>query len=249
MRIILSRRQAFSLFFRSYPNRGYSRVHQFTVSKPNVPIRQYSISTASQSPARVSGLESTSSIERNASDIDVEYDWIPDVEAPEFYEPGGYHPVSIGDTFQDRYRIVNKLGHGGYSTVWLARDIITKSYVALKIGISGSSSISHEIRVLNALLAPSSSPDHPHPGRGGILPLLDQFQVKGPNGVHTCYTMPLTRGSIKTANEITSFPVQVGRALAVGLIQAVAYMHSRGFAHGGSFIRVVPHSMSIQFLR
>lgn len=40
------------------------------------------------------------------------------------YEPEGMHPVTLGDTFNDgRYRIEDKLGYGGYSTVWLARDI------------------------------------------------------------------------------------------------------------------------------
>jgi hypothetical protein len=41
----------------------------------------------------------------------------------ENYQPGGYHPISIGDTYdQGRYRILHKLGYGGSSTVWLARD-------------------------------------------------------------------------------------------------------------------------------
>lgn len=39
------------------------------------------------------------------------------------YRPGGYHPVHLGDTFKDgRYKIVHKLGWGGFSTAWLARD-------------------------------------------------------------------------------------------------------------------------------
>ena len=39
------------------------------------------------------------------------------------YRPGGYHPVSLGDTFKDgRYEIHHKLGWGGFSTVWLAHD-------------------------------------------------------------------------------------------------------------------------------
>lgn len=44
-------------------------------------------------------------------------------EGLERYRPGGYHPVVVGDTFKDgRYTIFNKLGFGGYSTVWLAHD-------------------------------------------------------------------------------------------------------------------------------
>jgi serine/threonine protein kinase len=51
------------------------------------------------------------------------------------YKPGGLHPVILGEVLpklgtcvddQDkkpRYRILLKLGFGGFSTVWLARDI------------------------------------------------------------------------------------------------------------------------------
>ncbi|KAL4920722.1 kinase-like domain-containing protein [Aspergillus aurantiobrunneus] len=35
-------------------------------------------------------------------------------------------PVIIGDVIHERYRIVDKLGFGGYSTVWLAYDNISK---------------------------------------------------------------------------------------------------------------------------
>lgn len=55
-----------------------------------------------------------------------------DVEDMSKYRPGGYHPVSLGDVVpkkstsisrQPRYRIIQKLGHGSFATVWLARDI------------------------------------------------------------------------------------------------------------------------------
>ena len=46
----------------------------------------------------------------------------PSEEPLKDYMPGGYHPVALGDIFQDRYKIVRKLGWGGYSTVWLAYD-------------------------------------------------------------------------------------------------------------------------------
>lgn len=46
-------------------------------------------------------------------------------EKLESYRPGGYHPVTLGDTFKDdRYEVVHKLGWGGFSTVWLARDLL-----------------------------------------------------------------------------------------------------------------------------
>lgn len=39
------------------------------------------------------------------------------------YRPGGFHPVALGDTLKDgRYKIYHKLGYGGFSTVWVARD-------------------------------------------------------------------------------------------------------------------------------
>ena len=38
------------------------------------------------------------------------------------YKLGGYYPVSIGELFNNRYRIIKKLGWGVFSTVWLVYD-------------------------------------------------------------------------------------------------------------------------------
>ena len=46
---------------------------------------------------------------------------------------GGYHPVHVGQVFKGRYVIIQKLGWGHFSTVWLAKDQKYDSYVALKI--------------------------------------------------------------------------------------------------------------------
>lgn len=43
-------------------------------------------------------------------------------ELVELYVAGGYHPVHLGDTYKEQYRILRKLGNGKYATVWLAKD-------------------------------------------------------------------------------------------------------------------------------
>jgi hypothetical protein len=40
-----------------------------------------------------------------------------------WYTQDGFYPVKIGEVFQSRYQVIGKLGFGGYSTVWLCRDL------------------------------------------------------------------------------------------------------------------------------
>lgn len=49
------------------------------------------------------------------------------------YKIGGYHPVHVGEVFKERYVIIQKLGWGHFSTVWLAKDRKYGTYVALKV--------------------------------------------------------------------------------------------------------------------
>src|ERR1700735_5272522 len=48
-------------------------------------------------------------------------------EEPKDYALGYYYPICIGDVLE------HKLGHGNFSTAWLARDILREKDVALKI--------------------------------------------------------------------------------------------------------------------
>jgi serine/threonine-protein kinase SRPK3 len=46
-----------------------------------------------------------------------------DAEPLQRYCRGGYHPVKLGDALNDgTYKILHKLGWGGYSTVWAAKN-------------------------------------------------------------------------------------------------------------------------------
>lgn len=158
-----------------------------------------------------------------------EYNWIEGTEKLEKYEPGGYHPIMIGDILHERYAIVDKLGFGGYSTVWLAQDTRLKQYVAVKVGVADSTG--HETRILRALSEPS--PFSIHPGQDSVPRLLDEFELTGPNGTHPCYTVAPARCNLRDAVFVGLFPLRVARVLSAGLAQAVAYIHSRGYVHGG----------------
>lgn len=157
------------------------------------------------------------------------YPHVEGVERLEKYQPGGYHPVMIGDVLHDRYRIIDKLGYGGWSTTWLAQDLRSSQWVAVKVGISDSRM--HETRILRALAESTPVPGSDNPI---VIPVpLDEFQVSGPNGTHPCYTMAVAQGSLGDASAFHLFSFEVLRALAAGLTLAVAHVHSRGFVHGG----------------
>lgn len=79
---------------------------------------------------RVSGLRAKST----QSEDSPTYQLYRNVEYVDRYCPGGYHPIEVNDTLNQRYHIVDKLGQGGYSTIWLARDQKLNNYVAVKVG-------------------------------------------------------------------------------------------------------------------
>lgn len=157
----------------------------------------------------------------------IEYQWVNGVERLELYKPGGYHPVMIDDLLDHgRYRIVDKLGFGGYSTIWLARDEQLNRYVAVKINISGHPRSRSECHVLRKLASKQEAAD--------LIPtILDDFEIQGPNGTHACYTISPAEGNLKEASFSRLFPIHVARALSAKLAMGVSLVHSQGYVHGG----------------
>ncbi|XP_052197974.1 uncharacterized protein LOC127804916 [Diospyros lotus] len=115
-------------------------------------------------------------------------------EGMDSYRKGGYHAVRAGDTFSGgRYIAQRKLGWGEFSTVWLAYDTRSSSYVALKIQKSApqfAQAALHEIEVLSAIADgdPSNSKF--------VVRLVDHFKHIGPNGQHLCMVLEFLGDSL-----------------------------------------------------
>lgn len=162
---------------------------------------------------------------------------IEDVEDIERYRPGGYHPLQIGDKLNNgRYQVVDKLGYGGYSTTWLARDLRNATYVALKVATADSSEGMHDGSLLQSLATSSSRYGLGVLGAGTVPALLDEFWVAGPNGRHRCIATKPAQMSLLDAKEASVFGLfqpGIARSIIAQLICGVAFLHSRDIVHGG----------------
>ena len=117
-------------------------------------------------------------------------------EGDDGYKPGGYHPVNIGDRFNFfRYTVVDKLGWGHFSTVWLCHDKQSRNtkneYVALKVQKSAAhykEAAIDEIELLNTISTNSKAKNSGSNSEFNfnIVSLLDHFEHNGPNGKHVC---------------------------------------------------------------
>ncbi|KAK0651099.1 serine protein kinase [Cercophora newfieldiana] len=161
-------------------------------------------------------------------------EWIED------YRPGGYHPVHLGDIFDNgRYKVIRKLGEGSYSTVWLARDLKQSIYVALKILVSEISESTKELQILRHLAQVSLEGGSQH-----VTQLLHEFKHHGPNGTHICLVFEPMGPSVNTmVEELPQFnprklgmkvryPPWMAKSILKQSLQALALLHDNGIAHG-----------------
>ena len=164
---------------------------------------------------------------------------LDNIEDVEDYQRGGYHPISIGDTFDcGRFRVLHKLGFGGSSTLWLVRDQWEGSrVVTLKAMRADFSS-----------KLPSEIPELVVPQRIGRS--LDNFQtvdhhfvVRGPNGSHRFLIFALAGPSILAMTDCpgrvagsrrlrADLARKVAKQTAIGLLD----LHCAGVVHGGMYV-------------
>jgi serine/threonine-protein kinase SRPK3 len=174
----------------------------------------------------------------------------------EDYKPGGFHPVHLGDIFNDRYAVEHKLGYGGSSVVWLARDLLTSSCVALKILMADATVEMQQsdlmfLRHLNTAASPQSGWRSYLPAffrqNNGTAPaslfprIIQDFMIHGPNGDHLCVVMEALGASLDMMLEFADdggprrarLPLAARMTVAFQIAKGVAHLHDKGIVHGG----------------
>jgi serine/threonine-protein kinase SRPK3 len=150
------------------------------------------------------------------------------------YECGGHHPIHLGDHLWEdgRYRIIHKLGNGGFANIWLCRDLEceTPKYVGLKILMAGAST--ENCRELLANKLKEIGLDREVGGKYICLP-LDHFQIDGPNGSHFCFVYPVLGPHVSCVLKEFEDPDNDLRKIALQAVQGMACLHSHGICHGG----------------
>lgn len=127
------------------------------------------------------------------------------------YKLDGYHPVYIGESFNNgKYTVIQKLGWGHFSTVWLVHEMKTSNYFALKIQKSKQNYFEAALDELDLLRDLNKNTDAPawllsieeyskeykdrfkfYPNETYVIRLLDCFVHIGMHGKHPCSVLEL----------------------------------------------------------
>ncbi|KAM8720954.1 hypothetical protein ACLKA7_006919 [Drosophila subpalustris] len=182
--------------------------------------------------------DNTDEINQNDNDVYIEDNDVEDVgnatmpyasESLAEYRPGGYHPVSVGDCFQQRYFAIKKIGWGHYSTVWLCYDTVLNRYSAIKFVKSAelySYSARHEIKLLKRLDCHNN-----HPLRRRVVHLTDSFTTTGVNGVHQCLVFDVLGDNMLMLIQRSGYrglPLYNVKQIAMQVLQGLLFLHLAG---------------------
>ena len=179
-----------------------------------------------------------------------------DCEDMEDYKRDGYHPTYIGETFMNgRYVVLQKLGWGHFSTVWLAEDKhfsqpgsqAPSKYVALKVQKSKESyseAAEDEIQILKAMKEAKATNEWKATReelrqKGLILEeddtfcieILNNFPHFGMHGKHYCSTFRIMGPNLLDLIRFfekkydKGVPIPIVKKIALQLLVGLDYMH------------------------
>ena len=153
-----------------------------------------------------------------------------DVEDLEDYKRGGLHPIELGQRLGNgRFRVVHKLGYGGYGTVWACEDRTIHKWRAVKIiAADWSTEDCAELKMLEMF----KDVDRKVLEENHILLPLEHFWEYGPNGRHLGLVMPLLGSNILRIAEFYGHCDILIKDICYQMTEALRFLHSRGLCHG-----------------
>ncbi|KAI6018886.1 putative CDK4/6 [Pisolithus marmoratus] len=144
-------------------------------------------------------------------------------ETWEWYQPGLFYPVRIGEIFKSQYQVVGKLGYGAHSTAWLCRDLLDHKHVTLKVGTPEA--LECELRVLRHLRTMKTI----HSGSLLVRRMLDEFELNSKNGLFQCVVYPPLAISIKAFRRMLpsrALPISLLKLVLQHLLLSLDFLHS-----------------------
>jgi serine/threonine protein kinase len=156
------------------------------------------------------------------------------IEDLEQYCPGGLHPIHQGHTLGGgRFKVICKLGAGGFGTVWLCGDNKDRCFVAIKVlsamaPTEAAQSQGGEFAILKHFRDTANAELEAN----HICLAKDYFIETGPNGDHICLILPVLGGDIRNVARAFGDEPDVLRGICAQMVTAVKYLHSKGICHG-----------------
>ncbi|CAI5716921.1 unnamed protein product [Hyaloperonospora brassicae] len=167
---------------------------------------------------------------------DDEYSSESEDEGESSYKTGGYHRVEVGEVYNARFEVLEKLGWGHFSTVWKCLDRETGATVALKVQKSArhyTDAARDEIELLECTVraakeAQSESMEQQEAIK--VVRLVDSFEHKGPNGLHVCMVFEMMGDNLLTLIKYYNYqgvPLRLVQRLTRDMMKGLAFLHEK----------------------
>ncbi|KGO67791.1 hypothetical protein PITC_048770 [Penicillium italicum] len=147
------------------------------------------------------------------------------------YTAEASYSVIIGQVFQSRYQVIGKLGFGGYSTVWLCKDLTQHKYLTLKVFGRDSAEGKREMAIYDRINAVKTS----HAGAMLVRTALDTFQIDDAKGSYQVIVhLPLGIRLYDLRHRFTDkiLPEKAVKLILMHLLLALDYLHTEaGIIH------------------
>uniref|UniRef100_A0A060TED6 non-specific serine/threonine protein kinase n=1 Tax=Blastobotrys adeninivorans TaxID=409370 RepID=A0A060TED6_BLAAD len=155
-------------------------------------------------------------------------------EATADYKHGGNYAVELGDTLNDKYEIIRKLGHGPTSNVWLG-TYYPNQFVAIKVITGKLSKKAEKNTLLDDIYKDNAHSSH-------LVKRLDKFTVTGTNGTHVCEVLEPMGPSVadmwqrfdsdKKSRKLADAKIGLAQQFLRQVLMGLQELHTKGIAHG-----------------